>query len=113
MSRPDSRSASHGQDHEKECAARARGIAVPTDADPNHHLWRNGRLWWIAFTVHRGPLQERVRLSLGTEDVAEARRRRDKVFDLYEQAENCRISIRLKRPAPLPASRQRQRRGGR
>jgi hypothetical protein len=23
------------------------------DADPNHHLWRNGRLWWIAFTVHR------------------------------------------------------------
>ena len=20
--------------------------------DPNHHLWRNGRLWWVAFTVH-------------------------------------------------------------
>ena len=28
---------------------------------PDHHLWRNGRLWWIAFTVHRGHQQERVR----------------------------------------------------
>ena len=22
------------------------------EPDSNHHLWRNGRLWWVAFTVH-------------------------------------------------------------
>ncbi len=95
MSRPDSRSASHGQDHQEECAARARGIAVPIDADPNHHLWRNGRLWWIAFTVHRGHLQERVRFSLGTDDVAAARRRRDAFLRLYAEAEDLEISLRF------------------
>ncbi len=52
---------------------------APAGTDPDHHLWRNGRLWWIAFTVHRGHLQERVRFSLGTDDVAEARRKRDLV----------------------------------
>ena len=65
--------------------------------DPNHHLWRNGRLWWIAFTVHRGHLQERLRFSLRTHDVEEARRRRDQIFALYASAADCRISIRLKR----------------
>jgi hypothetical protein len=45
---------------------------------PNHHLWRNGRFWWIAYTViHDGWRQERVRHSLRTDDVWEARRRRD------------------------------------
>ena len=39
--------------------------------DPDHHLWRNGRLWWVAFTVHLpGWQKERVRLSLGTADLA-------------------------------------------
>ena len=55
-------------------------IEVPPGADPDHHLWRNGRLWWIAFTVHRGHQQERVRLSLGTDDVLVARARRDELL---------------------------------
>jgi len=83
--------------------------------DPNHHLWRNGRLWWIAFTVHRGHVQERVRFSLGTDDVVEARRRRDRVFAVYEEARSCRISLRLPKPASGPARRSRSRsvrRGG-
>jgi uncharacterized protein (DUF1684 family) len=63
--------------------------------DPNHHLWRNGRLWWIAFTVHRGHLQERVRFSLKTDDVAEARRRRDRALSLYATAADCQISLRF------------------
>ena len=67
----------------------------PTGIDPNHHLWRNGRRWWIAFTVHRGHQQERVRFSLGTEDVAEARRRRDRALALFQQARDCRISLRF------------------
>ena len=51
------------------------------DVNPDHHLWRNGRFWWVAFTlIHDGWRQERVRRSLKTADVAEARRRRDAIF---------------------------------
>ncbi|MCL4813348.1 MAG: hypothetical protein KJ061_12710 [Vicinamibacteraceae bacterium] len=62
-------------------------VALPPDADrfkrlgPNHHLWRNGRYWWIAFTVILdGWRQERLRFSLRTDDVVEARRRRDEIL---------------------------------
>ena len=68
--------------------------------DPNHHLWRNGRLWWLAFTVHLpGWQKERVRLSLGTDDLAEARRRRDEILKRYPQERNCTLSLRF---APRP-----------
>lgn len=50
----------------------------------NHHLWKNGRLWWIAFTlIHDGWRQERVRQSLGTDSLLEARRRRDAILSLF------------------------------
>ena len=49
-----------------------------SETNPNHHLWKNGRLWWLAVTLlHDGWRQERVRQSLGTDDILEARRRRD------------------------------------
>jgi len=52
--------------------------------NPNHHLWKNGRLWWIAFTlIHDGWRQERVRQSLGTDSISEARRRRDSILALF------------------------------
>jgi hypothetical protein len=55
-----------------------------TVPNPNHHLWRNGRLWWIAFTViYDGWRQERVRRSLGTADLEEARGRRDDLLCQY------------------------------
>ncbi|MCL4849584.1 MAG: hypothetical protein KJ066_23775 [Acidobacteria bacterium] len=61
--------------------ALAPGDARLARLGPNHHLWRNGRLWWIAFTViHDGWRQERVRHSLKTADLAEARRRRDVIL---------------------------------
>jgi len=64
--------------------------------DPDHHLWRNGRLWWIAFTVHLpGWQKERVRQSLGTDDVVEARRRRDDLLARYPQERGCALSLRL------------------
>lgn len=45
---------------------------------PNHHLWRNGRFWWIAYTVIiDGWRQERIRHSLKTDDLIDARHRRD------------------------------------
>jgi hypothetical protein len=70
-------------------------VEIPPGADPDHHLWRNGRLWWIAFTVHRGHQQERVRLSLGTDDLFVARARRDALLALFAQAEELRISLRF------------------
>ena len=85
-------------------------LAALAAEDPNHHLWRNGRLWWIAFTVHRGHLQERVRHSLGTPDLDEARRRREEVLARCAADPGATLSIRL---APLrgrdKASSRRQR----
>ncbi|HUG55351.1 MAG TPA: hypothetical protein VMR21_17215 [Vicinamibacteria bacterium] len=67
---------------------------MPTD-DPDHHLWRNGRLWWIAFTVHLpGWQKERVRLSLRTADLAEARLRRDELLRRYPLERGCALSLR-------------------
>jgi hypothetical protein len=64
--------------------------------DPDHHLWRNGRLWWIAFTVHLpGWQKDRVRLSLGTDDRIEARRRRDQILRDYPAARGCELSLRI------------------
>jgi hypothetical protein len=66
---------------------------------PDHHLWRNGRLWWVAFTVHLPNWQkERIRLSLGTDDVEEARRRRDHLLSEYPRATGCQLSLRLDPP---------------
>ena len=68
-------------------------------SNPDHHLWRNGRLFWVAFTVHLpGWQKERVRLSLGTSNLQEARRRRDEVLRSYPQARGCLLSLRLDPP---------------
>jgi hypothetical protein len=79
---------------------------------PDHHLWRNGRLWWVAFTVHRPHwTKERVRLSLGTADLAEARRRRDRLLDEYGSAHDCSLSLRFP-PPPSGGSSGAAERGG-
>jgi hypothetical protein len=68
----------------------------PGIPDPNHHLWRNGRLWWVAFTVHLpGWKKERVRVSLGTSEVTEARRRRDALLRVYPERSGCALSLRI------------------
>lgn len=62
-------------------------------SNPNHHLWRNGRLWWVAFTViYDGWRQERVRRSLGTAELDEARRRRDELFQQYAASPNAQVT---------------------
>ncbi len=65
------------------------------ETDPDHHLWRNGRRWWVAFTVvEDGWRQERVRLSLGTHCRDQARVLRDALFARIEGAEGCALSLR-------------------
>jgi hypothetical protein len=62
---------------------------------PDHHLWRNGRLFWVAFTVHLpGWRKERIRRSLGTDDVLEARRRRDVLFANLAGQPDLTLSLR-------------------
>ncbi len=73
-------------------------------ANPNHHLWRNGRFWWTAFTViFDGWRQERIRQSLETTDLALARARRDERLAHYRTLPNCEVSLRVRPPRQAPA----------
>lgn len=46
--------------------------------NPNHHIWDNNGTWWLHYTLHLADYtKRRVRESLRTRDVEEARRRRD------------------------------------
>jgi len=52
----------------------------------NHHLWNNRGTWWCHFTLHRPDYTaERVRVSLRTRDVIEARLRRDQLLSTLPQ----------------------------
>ena len=49
------------------------------ESNLNHHLWNNNGTWFIHFMIHReNYTAQRIRKSLKTRDVAEARKRRDK-----------------------------------
>ena len=49
-----------------------------SEANPNHHLWNNNGTWFIHYTVYPDPLTKvRIRESLRTKLLNEARRRRD------------------------------------
>ena len=87
-----------------------RPVLESDEIDPNHHLWRNGRLWWVAFTVHLPNWQkERIRTSLGTDDIDEARSRRDDLLSRYPEYRGCELSLRLQTRGDRP-SRPRSRR---
>jgi len=52
--------------------------------NPNHHLFNNNGTWFIHYTRCPTPITaERVRRSLGTKSLDEARKRRDIVLGFY------------------------------
>lgn len=55
---------------------------LPANAGgPNHHLYNNNGTWFIHYTLYPNPFtKERVRVSLKTSNVEEARSRRDQFF---------------------------------
>ena len=57
-------------------------LAIRVDAEnPDHHLWKNHGTWWIHYTLHLDELRtRRVRFSLATAVLEEARERRDRLF---------------------------------
>jgi hypothetical protein len=47
----------------------------------DHNLWRNGKNWWLHYTMHLPDFtSRRVRLNLGTADVETARMHRDMIL---------------------------------
>jgi len=49
--------------------------------NPDHHVWNNNGVYWAHFTICPSAVTaKRVRASLHTHDIHEARRRRDKIF---------------------------------
>ena len=57
-------------------------IAVcPIRKNPNHNIWNNNGTWWVHYTVHLPDYtKRRVRQSLKTRSISEARCRRDALF---------------------------------
>lgn len=54
-------------------------------SNPDHHLWNNNGTWWIDYTIY--PVfneKKRIRTSLGTKSLSEARIRRDATFDSFQ-----------------------------
>ena len=58
------------------------------ESNLNHHLWNNNGTWWIHYTIYPTPVTvERIRSSLKTKNLREARIRRDEVLEkLLNQA---------------------------
>jgi len=52
------------------------------DSNLNHHLWNNNGTWWIHYTIYPTPVTvERIRHSLKTKNLPEARSRRDEIIN--------------------------------
>lgn len=62
--------------------AAGRLAARVDESNADHHLWNNNGTWWFHCTVHLPDYtSRRIRRSLGTKDVAIARRRRDDLLN--------------------------------
>ncbi len=50
-------------------------------ANADHHLWNNNGTFWVHYTVHPDPFtKERIRVSLSTKNLNEAREKRDSLL---------------------------------
>ena len=83
-----------------------RALALP--ASLNHHLYRNGRLWWLAATILVGPETKRIRRSLGTRNIEEARARRDAQLDRLGSEAGVTVKMRFRPERPGNRSRRRR-----
>ena len=54
------------------------GCVKNNNHNPNHNIWNNNGTWWAHYTIHNDDYtKQRVRVSLGTNDVEIARALRD------------------------------------
>jgi hypothetical protein len=63
-------------------------LAVRIDPDnPDHHIYNNNGTLWVHYTIYPTPVTaERIRKSLRTKDIVEARRLRDEIFAEFRLA---------------------------
>ena len=62
------------------------------DSNLNHHLWNNNGTWWIHYTIYPTSVTaERVRYSLKTKNLTEARSLRNKIFKKFLN-HTCRLA---------------------
>ena len=63
--------------------AQTEEIALRIDeSNLNHHLWNNNGTWWIHYTIYPTPVTaERIRHSLKTRNLSEARDLRDQILE--------------------------------
>ncbi len=69
-------------------------------SNPNHHLFKNRRQFFYQVTVHCGAAKQRLRESLQTTDLGEARRRRDRRLAELQARRDLRLSMRIVRARP-------------
>jgi len=63
--------------------------------NPDHHIWNNNGTYFIHVTLlWEGRRKLRLRKSLKTKDVNEARRRRDRIFDMMKDREELTLLTR-------------------
>ena len=61
-----------------------QAVARSRAGNANHHLWNNHGTWWCYLTLHLSDCtKRRVRLSLHTSELADARRLRDALLALF------------------------------
>ena len=62
-------------------------LAIRISGDnPNHHLWSNNGVWFMHYTIHPDALtKQRIRCSLQTRSLREARRKRNRILARAEQ----------------------------
>lgn len=59
-------------------------LSIRVTDNPDHHLWLNNGTWFVHFTLHASDYtKRRMRRSLKTHDLAEARLRRDHILEQY------------------------------
>jgi hypothetical protein len=57
------------------------------EGNDNHHLWNNNGTWWCHFSLKDGQGHRiRVRRSLRTRNLAQARAKRDQLLESLKQA---------------------------
>lgn len=62
---------------------------VKTNTNLNHNIWNNNGTWWAHYTVHNDDYtKQRVRVSLGTDDVEIARALRDFIMQATPKISN-------------------------
>ncbi len=62
--------------------------------NPNHHLWNNNGTWFVHYVVYPTPFtKERVRHSLQTKSLEEARIRRDELLAKLAQTKAVKPAL--------------------